>query len=84
MTTTTTPTVPTIGTRVHYTGDMANVEGWGVCTEILLNRWGTTLTIEIEAQPCEVEEYSVPARTMKVSPSNFGTHAGCRFSCVDG
>ena len=38
----------TKGTRIYYTGDMANNEGFGTIVSIDTNRWGTHANIDLD------------------------------------
>lgn len=37
-----------IGERIFYTGDMANVEGWGVISDIKDDEWGLRYTVTLK------------------------------------
>ena len=48
------------GTRIYYTGDMANSEGTGTIAEIKETKWGTDVIIKMD-----------DSRDVTVSPCNF-------------
>ena len=71
-----------VGTKIHYTGDMANPSGNGRVVAVHLNpRFGDDVEVALDAQPDENghADGSVPARTFRISPANFSRGLGCRF-----
>lgn len=65
-----------LGTRIYYTGDRANIDGFGAITG---EKHGQ-LEISLDAQPSDYgEEYSVPARVFYVPPVAFEPGPGRRF-----
>ncbi len=62
----------TQGTRIYYSGDMANIEGFGHIRKVLLSKWGTNYNILME-----------DGREKNVSHSAFGPeysgHCNPRF-----
>jgi hypothetical protein len=36
------------GTRIYWTGDMANLEGFGTVTKREVSKWGVNLTLEMD------------------------------------
>ena len=48
------------GTRIYYTGDIANDDGTGTITEIKETKWGTDIIIKMD-----------DSRDITVSPCNF-------------
>ena len=76
---------PQVDENIYYTGDMANHEGFGVCTAVRSDKWGTHLTITLEANNVldaegnVIEEYSVPERSFTVTPASFSPSPGRRF-----
>ena len=64
----------TEGTKVYYTGDMANVDGAGVITKVNPpDRWyAVSYNIVLEdGREC-----------LHIMPSNFGMGGGCRFQVM--
>ena len=64
----------TVGTKVFYTGDMANIEGFGVVTAQYTTNWGSLVDLEIEG----IETEDAPRIMRGISPLNF-SGAGRRF-----
>lgn len=66
-----------VGTRVHYTGDMANMPAVGTITEVYSDRWGNHIRIVWDEEDGEQKPESV------VSPANFGKTLSHRFWTMD-
>lgn len=73
----------TVGTKVKYIGDMANLPGYGEIAKVAPCDWyGQKITVRLDAQPCEIEEYSVPEREFILTPNSFKPGPGTRFFIV--
>lgn len=57
-----------MGTEIYYTGDRANVDGFGKITDVKVTRWGTDIYITME-----------DGRTLTVTPTAFEVGVGRRF-----
>jgi hypothetical protein len=68
------------GTRIYYTGDMANASGFGTITKIRLCDWyGFTYDVTIDAIPCKFG-YDIEERQfLGVHLASFQPSPGRRF-----
>lgn len=69
--------IRTVGTRIHYTGDMANSESFGVVTKVLENDKYNYNQIEITFDD---ERFEGDTKKATVCLSGFSNGPGCRFS----
>lgn len=70
-----------VGTRVFYTGDVANLENEGTVSRIYSDKWGTH--IEVALDTIENLDESLPERTTTLSPVMFEDAPGRRFMTVE-
>lgn len=73
-----------IGTKVRYTGDIANHGGTGKIIEMDESRWGTQVLVELEAEGTSpFFEQNTSVRRMWVDVSQFtGDRPGTRWHYV--
>ena len=57
-----------VGTKIYYTGDMANMDGFGEITNEISDRWGLRYEIAMN-----------DGREMCITPASFQPSAGRRF-----
>lgn len=68
-----------IGTRIYYTGDMANIGSFGTIIDKVEDAlYGAYYTIEYDD-----ERFEGDTRISKVPASNFSAGPGCRFKTVE-
>jgi hypothetical protein len=69
---TTTTTIPNVGDRVYYTGDAANLEGFGRCVALSGDLRTPTVTVELDARP------ELPLRRISFHAAAFEAGPGRR------